>query len=96
MNNVRKTVGDNIVAIPEAMEGLEIESYFHCAKCMDEKPDDMSPREYGSVEVGFTNRGLQVWCKRHEMNVVRYNLTDIWNTLDLLNPDLIFGRDRSF
>ena len=30
----------------------------------------MSPREYASLEVGFTKEGLQIWCKRHEVNVM--------------------------
>jgi hypothetical protein len=52
----------------------EIEMFFHCGQCMAEYradfADRMTPREYGSVEVGWTRLGLQVWCTRHELNVI--------------------------
>ena len=47
----------------------EISSFIHCGKCLPEKPDGQSPREWASLEVGFTEIGLQIWCKRHEVNV---------------------------
>lgn len=48
----------------------EIEAYMHCGLCLQEKPDDMSPREFSDSEVGMTPQGLQIWCKRHECNVI--------------------------
>jgi hypothetical protein len=48
----------------------EIVAFFHCMKCLDEKPDGTSPREWAQLEVGFTPIGLQVWCKRHELNIL--------------------------
>lgn len=48
----------------------EINSFFHCRQCLDEKPSNFSPREWASLEVGFTKLGVQVWCKRHECNIV--------------------------
>lgn len=47
-----------------------IVAFFHCSKCLKEKPDDQSPREWAQLECGFTVLGFQVWCKRHECNVV--------------------------
>ena len=55
----------------------QIETFMHCHKCMEELPQDKSPREYALLEVGWTERGLQVWCKRHECNV---GLFDTWKT----------------
>lgn len=46
-----------------------IEMFFHCAQCMRERPEHLSPREWASLEVGRTPEGIQVWCKRHEVNV---------------------------
>lgn len=46
-----------------------IKMFFHCAKCLAEKPAGVSPREWVRLEVGWTEEGLQVWCVRHEMNV---------------------------
>lgn len=49
---------------------LDIKKYFHCAKCLDELPKSTSPRDWGQLEIGYTPLGIQVWCKRHEINVV--------------------------
>lgn len=46
-----------------------IKMFFHCKRCLTEKPDDVSPRDFAQLEVGFTIAGMQVWCKRHECNV---------------------------
>ena len=51
----------------------EVVMFIHCKQCLDEfysKPSDLSPREYAQVEVGFTKPGIQIWCKRHEVNVM--------------------------
>lgn len=44
-----------------------------CAKCEAEVRSGaagaVSMREYGRLEAGFTARGLQIWCKRHDVNV---------------------------
>lgn len=52
---------------------LSIISYLHCAKCLSELPEGKSPREWANNEVGFTKLGIQIWCKRHEINVVHIN-----------------------
>lgn len=48
----------------------EITLYLHCRKCVDEIPDDVNPKDWAQLEVGWTSEGLQVWCRRHECNVV--------------------------
>lgn len=52
----------------------EITTFMHCHRCMNELMNDdeieLSPRDYAQLEVGFSKLGLQVWCKRHECNVV--------------------------
>lgn len=48
----------------------EIQMFVHCGKCLQSRPNSISPRDYAQLEVGFTPIGLQVWCKRHEVNVV--------------------------
>ena len=48
----------------------QIVSFMHCGKCLEEKPSSLSPREWAQLEVGWTKQGLQVWCKRHECNVL--------------------------
>jgi hypothetical protein len=44
-----------------------------CAKCeaeqLEGRSDAASLRDYGALEAGFTARGLQIWCRRHDLNV---------------------------
>lgn len=47
----------------------EIVTFFHCKNCIEDRPKGTSPRQWGSLEVGWTPHGFQVWCKRCEMNV---------------------------
>jgi len=49
---------------------LSIKSYLHCGKCLDEMPDGLAPKEWSDVQAGWTDKGLQVWCNRHDCNVV--------------------------
>lgn len=50
---------------------LQIEAYFHCQKCIREAQIvRTSPRDYARLSVGYTPIGLQVWCNRHECNVL--------------------------
>ena len=48
----------------------EIELFFHCKDCLKDRPDDASPRDWSRLEVGWTIKGLQVWCIRHDKPVV--------------------------
>lgn len=48
--------------------------YFHCGRCLRELPQGESPQSYASLECGMTPDGFQVWCKRHNVNVVRVRL----------------------
>lgn len=48
----------------------EIIGYAHCGLCLGEMPEGISPREYSSIEVGYTPQGWQAWCKRHDVNIV--------------------------
>lgn len=47
-----------------------INLYLHCGKCLKEIPEGTSPREYQKIQVGWTDRGIQVWCVRHDCNVI--------------------------
>lgn len=52
------------------MNQLSIYRYIHCGKCLNEIPKNKSPREWSELECGFTEHGIQIWCKRHECNIV--------------------------
>jgi hypothetical protein len=73
----------NVIEFPKKSEP-EIKGYFHCAKCTEEVPSDMSISEYSDYDVGFTSYGIEVWCNRHNERVFYFDLTDIWETLNLL------------
>ena len=48
----------------------KIAMFLHCKKCLDELPGDQSPRDYAVIEAGWTKIGLQLWCKRHDKNIL--------------------------
>jgi hypothetical protein len=48
----------------------EITTFFHCRRCLEELPAGTSPREWVRMEAGFTALGIQVWCVRHEANIL--------------------------
>ena len=48
----------------------EIGAYIHCGKCLHEIPAGTSPVEYARTEIGWTPRGFQVWCRRHDCNIL--------------------------
>jgi hypothetical protein len=49
----------------------EIHTFFQCAACIREKPPSQSPKNFMRLNVGLTRDGLQAWCVRHDINVVR-------------------------
>ena len=55
--------------MPDVKE-CDIVSYFHCKKCLVELPKGVSPAEWSSQDVGWTEYGIQVWCNRHNENIV--------------------------
>jgi hypothetical protein len=50
----------------------ESASFIHCKKCVEEIEfgGGGSPRDYSRLSVAFTEIGLQVWCDRHNINVM--------------------------
>jgi hypothetical protein len=56
--------------LPPPSNEMCIKSFFHCKRCLTDKPGDISPRDYAMLEVGWTELGMQVWCKRHEANII--------------------------
>ena len=51
-----------------------IEQPIVCSRCADDvtegRAGDVSMAEYMRLDVGFSELGLQVWCRRHDANVV--------------------------
>ena len=48
----------------------KILQYLHCKMCLTSKPLGVSMAEWGGYEVGWTKLGLQVWCKKHNANIL--------------------------
>lgn len=61
----------------------EIDQFLHCGRCLDEWKENtkiktkQSPRDYSKLSIGFTKSGLQVWCNRHQCNVVHIDFQGI-------------------
>ncbi len=48
----------------------KIHTHITCALCYEEIPNGVSMKEYNEREVGFTTEGIQVWCMRHNCNIM--------------------------
>ena len=42
---------------------------MHCMLCIREKPEGVTMSDWVRLNVGSTEKGLQVWCVRHEVSV---------------------------
>ena len=55
----------------------QIKEPIVCVKCSDELAqgltDAKSIQDYSRIDVGFTDRGLQIWCQRHQLNICHIN-----------------------
>ena len=47
-----------------------IRLFLHCALCSAEPHPGLSATDYSDIEVGWTEQGIQAWCKRHKCNIV--------------------------
>lgn len=60
-----------------------IKMFIHCGQCGVELMDlvqrgiPTSPRDYQAIEAGWTKEGLQIWCKRHECNIVHIDFEGV-------------------
>jgi len=57
----------------------EIKMYLHCVLCLKEleKGDvESSPSFYQEIEVGWTRWGIQIWCKRHNVNIIHIDFEE--------------------
>ncbi len=75
----------------------EITSFIHCVRCIDEikgggAPDptdeavNLSPGEFARFEVGWTAWGFQVWCTRHDCNVLHVDFEDEQHPANTTRP----------
>lgn len=64
-----------------------IELYFHCRQCLNELPRGISPSDYQELEAGWTVKGIQVWCKRHDLNILHVDFEGQKHPADLHSGD---------
>lgn len=67
----------------------EIVAFMHCGLCLESIPEGVSPREWTQNEAGWTKEGFQVWCTRHEVNVMHIHFEGMKhpaNTTRKLSP----------
>lgn len=49
----------------------QIHTYFYCSQCLNEAvAKGEAPLDYQRIAFGLTPMGLQLWCCRHNMNVM--------------------------
>jgi hypothetical protein len=69
---------------------LSIQAYLHCGLCIKEwkagKAPGLSPADYAALEIGWTREGLQVWCKRHDCNVLHIDFEGQKHPANLTRP----------
>ena len=63
-----------------------IEQNIICSKCETEfllgSTDSRSLQDYSRLDIGFTSIGVQVWCRRHDANVVKIDFAGQKPTAD--------------
>ena len=66
-------------------DNSDINQYMHCKKCLDELPSEVSPKEWSRMAVGRTDYGLQVWCNRHDSNIIHLDFSEAENLREIVN-----------
>jgi hypothetical protein len=52
----------------------DIQFYFHCKKCINERPAKISMSKFSTISVGITFSGqIQIWCNRHQMEIANFS-----------------------
>ena len=57
--------------------------YLHCKICMDAIPEGESPATHARISVGWTPAGLQVWCARHDINIMHIDFEGTKHPADM-------------
>lgn len=52
---------------------FEIKQVFECKRCAETCPVGILLNDYQRITVGLTPYGFQVWCTRHQLNVVHFD-----------------------
>lgn len=65
------------------MSDCRIQMFLNCRKCVAEAHDaGQSPSDYSRYDVGWTGTGVQVWCRRHDLNIAFIDFEGQEHTVD--------------
>lgn len=72
---------------PDENQENEIASFFHCSKCLKDKPAGVTPRQWARMEAGVCPNGdVQFWCIRHDRVIMRMCMKPV-EGVEYDNPD---------
>ena len=57
--------------------------YLHCKICASAIPEGESPSTHARIAVGWTPAGLQIWCARHDINIMHVDFEGVKHPADL-------------
>ena len=57
--------------------------YLHCKICASAIPEGESPATHARIAVGWTPAGLQIWCARHDINIMHVDFEGVRHPADL-------------
>lgn len=60
----------------DPLKACMIIRFLHCARCLEERPEDQSPAEWARLNIGMTKQGIQIWCERHHSSVDDIKFSD--------------------
>lgn len=64
----------------------QIIRWLHCGRCLREMPVGESPSSWARLDAGVTEKGVQIWCTRHEVNVALIEWADAADKLNNPQP----------
>ena len=65
----------------EVSNKFSIFAFIHCGLCLREWKKKyrgkISPKDFSKVQCGWTKQGLQIWCNRHNCNIIHISFDGI-------------------
>lgn len=73
-------------------------AYLHCGKCLEEwkanHKGKISPKDFARTQSGWTKEGLQVWCNRHNCNILNIDFEGQKHPADTTAKDTTQSRRK--
>lgn len=78
---------DEKTRVPEPRAARELATYLHCKMCLAELPPGASPALWARLSVGVIRGGVQIWCERHDAEVVLIDFEQLESWKDGLDGE---------